>query len=80
MLSAALTNRFDDDYHYGLKSSLSHACAVLSYSDFVFDWSGHAISNLVMFLMVCVRFLRMLGDVAIASFSPERQWRRYPVH
>ena len=54
MLSAALTNRFDDDYHYGPKSSLSHACAVLSYSDFVFDWSGHAISNLLMFLIVSV--------------------------
>ena len=54
MLSAALTNRFDDAYHCGPKSSLSHACAVLSYSDFVFDWSGHAICNLLMFSIVSV--------------------------
>ena len=32
-----------------------------------------------MFLMVCV-ILRMLGNVTMASFSPEKQCRRYAVH
>ena len=73
MLLVVLTNCFDDAYRCGPKISLSHACAVLSYSDFVFYWSGHAISNFVMFSMVVARLLIMLGEEAMISFLPERQ-------